>query len=100
MLEGYQRMVAWNRKQGLRARTISEAAGDVQRYCNLSITQKNEADRMSIHVDGLIDKAFLMLRTRDNIPGTVEGGAVTEIDKGCYLLEVDSEDVTILWEEK
>lgn len=97
MLESYEQMIAWNQSYALRTSTISEAAGAVQRYVNLSVSQYLEPDGLQLHIDGLIDSAWLMLRT-DRIPAEATGCTVTRIDDDVYILEVMQDDVHIQWE--
>lgn len=97
MLESYEQMVVWNQTHGLRTCTISEAAGAVQRYCYLTVSQYQEADGLRIHTDGLIDSAYLMLRTARK-PRAVSGCQISRIDENCYVLLVTDADAQIKWE--
>lgn len=96
MLAAYENMVVWNQQYGLKTTTISEAAGSVQRYCNLSVSQWNDSDGVTIHLEGLIDEAYLMLRTKE-IPESVSGGELTQIDEGCYLIRAELSDIRVEW---
>lgn len=97
MLDSYEKMVIWNQQYDLRTSTVSEAAGAVQRYVNLSVSQYSEPDGLRLQVDGLIDSAWLMLRTR-KIPASATGCTITRIDEGVYVLHVTDRDVRIQWE--
>lgn len=97
MLDSYEQMVVWNQAHGLRTCTVSEAAGAVQRYSRLSVSQYPETDGMCIHVDGVIDSAYLMLRST-RTPCAVSGCEVTRIDEGCYVLTLTGADAQIKWE--
>lgn len=96
MVEAYESMVQWNQKYGLRTATISEAAGAVQRYCNLSVSQELDDGGVSLHIDGLIDEAYLMLRTKET-PVSISSGEITKIDDGCYLLHVKEPNFRVNW---
>lgn len=97
MLESYEQMILWNQRHALRTSTISDAAGAVQRYVNLSVSQYPEADGLRLRIHGLIDRTWLMLRT-DRTPVDAVGCTVTRIDDGVYILEVTQDEVHIQWE--
>ena len=99
MLTGYEKMVEWNINHGLRSRTISDAAGAVQRYCNLSLTQEMMKNGIRIHIEGLIDEAYLLLRLNKHKPSNMTGGSYSSVDEDCYLLTIDSSDVIVEWED-
>ena len=99
MLNGYEQMVAWNCGHGLTASTISQAAGAVQRYCLLSVSQVPSNDRLDIHVSGLVDEGYLMLRCRKNVK-SISGAQINEIDDGCYVIRTEEQDIYIEWEDK
>lgn len=97
MLESYEQMIVWNQNYVLRTSTISEAAGAVQRYANLTVSQYSDSNGLRIHIDGLIDCAWLMMRT-DKVPSKATGCTVIKIDDGVYILEVTQSDAEIQWE--
>jgi hypothetical protein len=86
MLAGYREMIAWNVQQGLRITTISEAGAAVQRYSNLKVSQKINANKLEIDLDGLVDEAYLMLRLSDYVPGGISGGSLEKLAEGIYVL--------------
>ena len=96
MVAAYERMVQWNQQYGLRTTTISEAAGAVQRYCNLSVSQELDSDGVSLHIDGIIDEAYLILRTKE-VPAGISSGEISRIDEGCYLIHVNEPDCRVDW---
>ena len=98
MTAAYENMVQWNQRYGLKTATISEAAGSVQRYCNLSLAQTNDENGITIHLDGLIDEAYLLLRTRKT-PASISAGEMTMIDEGCYLIKTEAPDLRVEWRE-
>ncbi len=99
MLSAYENMVKWNRKYGLNTTTITEAAGAVQRYCNLFVEQEMDENGISIHLEGLIDEAFLMLRT-EKIPEFISSGELVEIDDGCYIIRTQDQDIRVEWNKQ
>lgn len=99
MVAAYEKTIQWNQQYGLKTRTISEAAGSVQRYCNLSVMQSCDDAGMTIHVEGLIDEAYLMLRTKE-IPGNISTGEVIPVDEGCYLIRTEEPDIRVDWSKQ
>ena len=95
MVAGYTQMIEWNQSMGLRDTTISGCGASVQRYCNLSYTQTYENDLMTLRIEGLIDEAFMMVRTSGKEIVSVEGGSVSEISEGVYILTVQAPTVTM-----
>ena len=98
MVSAYERTVQWNQACGLRTTTISEAAGAVQRYCNLSVSQSLDRTGITIHLEGLIDEAYLMLRTKKE-PAGISAGELIRIDDGCYLIRTEESDFRVEWSQ-
>ena len=94
MLSSYENMVKWNKQYALRTTTITEAAGAVQRYCNLSVSQSIDETGIEIHLTGLIDEAYLMLRTKRH-PVGISTGELMEIDDGCYIIKTEEADIRV-----
>lgn len=63
MIAGYTDMIKWNQEHGLRNATISECGGAVQRYDNLAVNQELTDNSIKLHCEGLIDEAYIMIRT-------------------------------------
>lgn len=95
MLSGYEEMIQWNTAQGLRITTISEAGAAVQRYANLSVVQDFEENELMIHITGVIDEAYMMLRTNGKRPVSIKGGTMKQLSDDIYLLKIDSTTVKI-----
>jgi hypothetical protein len=95
MLSGYCDMIEWNQSQGLRETTISECGASVQRYCNLTYEQTLTDDELMISVDGLIDTAYMMLRTNDKRPVSVTGATLQEISADVYILEITDSNIVV-----
>lgn len=95
MLSGYSEMIEWNQRYGLKTATISECGAAVQRFSNLSYSQTISGNNMSIQLDGLIDTAYMMLRLNGKRPVSIEGGTYSKIGDNIYILEIDSENVSI-----
>ncbi len=95
MISGYTKMIEWNRSMGLRNTTISECGGAVQRYCNLNYTQTFDGSELKLNIEGLIDTAYMMIRTNGKNISSVEGGSVKECGGDVYILKAESPAVTI-----
>lgn len=76
--------------------TASGMAARVQRFANVSPTVSYEGEDVYVKLTGFHDRAWLMLRLNGaGEVASVEGGSVTELGEGLYLLEATSDDVTI-----
>lgn len=95
MLASYKEMIEWNKRHGLRTTTISECGAAVQKYCNINYTQELKGNILSIDVDGLIDTAYMMLRLDGKRPVSMEGGNYKKLSDNVYILEINSETVTV-----
>ena len=95
MLDGYTKMVQWNQRMGLRNTTISQCGAAVQRYGNLNYTQDIEANKMNITVNGLVDTAYMMIRTNGKRIVSVTGGTIQSLNDDIYILTIESKNVTL-----
>jgi hypothetical protein len=90
MLDGYTQMIKWNQKRGLRNATISECGGAVQRYDNLALTQKLSNNSIKLHCEGLIDEAFVMIKT--NGKRLVGGEDIIQTGESAYVVRITDKD--------
>lgn len=79
----------------LRMLTGSEFAAAVQRYRALTVHQEWGEGELRLSLDGFADQAWLYLRLVDATPTSVEGGSLTEVADGLYLLESTQPRLTI-----
>ena len=50
---------------------------------------------MTLTLDGFVDEVWLMVRLNGRQPGQVQGGELTELLDGLYLLRADESRVVI-----
>ena len=92
MISGYTDMIKWNQERGLRNTTISECGGAVQRYDNLAVNQKLTEDSLHIHCEGLIDEAYIMVKTngKDIVPQ--DDAEIIKTDENAYVIKIRAKD--------
>lgn len=95
MVAGYTDMIEWNQKMGLRSTTISECGAAVQRYCNLSYRQTAEENSLVIEADGLVDSAYMMVRTNGKRVTEAEGGEIKQLGEDAVILRMDKPRVVL-----
>ena len=79
----------------IRNLTGSEIAGAVQRYFFLDSKVEMDADAVKISLSNFQDEAWLFVRMNKERPADVQGGTLTELAGGLYLLEAHSNEVII-----
>lgn len=75
--------------------TASGMAARVQRFANATPAVTSEGDTLRISLDGFHDKCWLMLRTDGWTPTSAEGGNLTQVADGLWLLECTSDTVSV-----
>ena len=95
MLANYRTMIEWNQRYNLRTCTISECGAAVQRYRNLNYTQSFSNDTLKINVNGLIDRAYMMLRLNDKKLISMSGGTYKKLNDNVYVLEIENDNIEI-----
>ena len=95
MLEGYTNMINWNKRMGLRDTTISECGGSVQRYANINYSQIIDENSITLNIDGLIDTAYMMIRTNGKRIVSIDGGTINPLNDDIGILTVESPTVII-----
>lgn len=79
----------------IRNLTGTELAGAVQRYDALKVGRKQEEGSLKLTLDGFADEAWLFVRVNEGKPGKVEGGSMSQVSEGLYLLRADASQVKI-----
>lgn len=79
----------------LRNFTGSELSAAVQRFSAISYKQTMLEDRMELDLQGFYDDAQFMIRLNEKIFDHAEGGKVTHLIGDLYLLEAQSDKITI-----
>ena len=93
-LDGYMDWL-YTAAPDIRNLTGSELAAAVQRYDNVRVDRVLTEDAMTLTLDGFVDEVWLMVRLNGRQPGQVQGGELTELLDGLYLLRADESRVVI-----
>ena len=70
-------------------------AGAVQRFAMLSYEREETEDTITLHVTGLEDSAYMMMRVNTEDEPSVTGGTLTKLTDMLYLLEIQEDEVVI-----
>lgn len=84
---------------GIRSLTGTEFAAAVQTYDSLTVERQLSAQDLTLTLDGFQKEAWLMVRINEGTPGEVEGGTLTRLQEGLYLLEAEKPIVKIVLEK-
>ena len=84
----------------IRNLTGTELAGAVQVYDSLEVLRQETDTSLKLMLEGFHDQAWLMLRISEGSPGQVQGGQLTRLQEGLYLLQADSPEVEIELEKR
>ncbi|MDD2958079.1 MAG: DUF2194 domain-containing protein [Lachnospiraceae bacterium] len=85
---------------GIRSLTGSEGAGAVQRFYQVDIDRVDEADGISLELNGFVDEAYLMMRVNAGEIGTVTGAELEHITGNLYLLHATADRVELNYAER
>ena len=83
----------------IRNLTGTELAGAVQVYDSLEVLRQETDTSLKLVLEGFHDQAWLMVRINEGTPGQVQGGQLTRLQEGLYLLQADSPEVEIALEK-
>lgn len=72
--------------KGIRNLTMQEGAMSVQRYCNLRVEKMLDDGKIKIKLWGLYDDAWLLMRCRVGRLSIINGGTISPLSGGLYLL--------------
>ncbi|WP_026506773.1 DUF2194 domain-containing protein [Butyrivibrio sp. MC2013] len=70
-------------------------AGAVQRYSNLCVEKEDDDEGCSVHLDGLIDDAYMIVRINKGVSAGIKGAEVVQLAGNLYLIRVKDENVRI-----
>lgn len=99
MMENLEKYETWqkNAAPNIRRMTGSEMAGAVQRFYYLGVEEIETKDGLEIQLSNFQDEGWMMIRFNEWTPDeeNVEGGVLTEIGQGLYLLEASQDTIMI-----
>ncbi len=75
--------------------TASEADRRIRNFLALDYTQERQGEKLRLHVDGLDDDAYFLLRLHAEKITDAQGATDQEIEEGIYLLHVTQPEVEI-----
>jgi len=78
----------------IRNMTARDGAMAVQRYDRLSVQSRVDQDRLHISLNNFYDEAYLLMRTIYE-PGAIEGGKLTKVAEGLYLVRAEEPEISI-----
>ena len=85
----------YNSAPGLRNLTGTEASAAVQRFAAVSPRMEYSENEINITIDNFFDEAQFIVRFNEKLPDTVEGGKLTHITGGLYLLSANENIINI-----
>ena len=102
LYDRFEDYVDWlyNALPQIRSLTGSELAGAVQRYDHVEIQRKEKAGGIQVTLGGFADEAWLYLKMNSGKPQEIEGGTITKVADGLYLIHATSSEVNIITDKK
>lgn len=85
---------------GLRNFTGSEFSAAVQRFAAVAPEAEIHEDRMVLRIGNFVDDAQFLVRFNEKKPDITAGGTLTNITGDLYLLDADSDTVTVMFEQE
>ena len=79
----------------IRSMTGSELGGAVQRYTNIHINRKRNKNTIRLKLDGFVDEAWFYLKLNGESPESIDGGSMTRVANGLYLIRAASSKLKI-----
>ncbi len=90
----------WKQFAGFEKTTLSESDARIRRFFALDYYDGRNGDEIHLHVDGLDEQAFFILKLNRDVIDEVTGAQITDLKNGFYLLDVSEEDVVIKVKER
>lgn len=75
--------------------TGSELSGRIQRFAAVTAEKIVTEDAIQFKIHNLYDRAYFMVRFNKGSPGDVIGGSLEHLTGNLYLLQADSDNITI-----
>ena len=85
----------WKAYRGFAQTTVSESDSRIRRFFALNYSSAREGDTLSLHVDGLVDRAYFVLKLHGEYPAETTEVPFEDLGNGFYLLEITSPDTRI-----
>ncbi len=96
----FDKYLSWlySSAKGIRNFTGSEMSAAVQRFVAVSPKKEVAKDKMTISIDNFYDNAMFFVRFNEKTHTAVKGGKLTHLTGDLYLLEANTDTVTVLFE--
>jgi hypothetical protein len=91
----FSRFVGWVTRAPMRQVTASGGADAVERFDKLTLRQELRDGALALTIGGFYDEAWFLLRVNDGAPTGAQGGEITPLGGGLYLLRALSPEVTV-----
>ena len=100
--EHFNEYLSWlyNSAPNIRNFTGSEMSAAVQRYAAITVDKEISKDKVTFNIGNFYDNAQLMVRFNKNLPSKVSGGKITHITGNLYIIEAESDTVTVLLDKE
>ena len=85
----------WKAYRGFDQTTVSESDSRIRRFFALDFSSVREGDTVRLHVDGLVDRAYFVLKLHGEYPAETTEVPFEDLGNGFYLLEITSPDSRI-----
>lgn len=79
----------WRSFSSFEATTATETDARIRTFEKMSYTADKADNILTLTVEGSDASSWFIVRTHHKIVESVDGGAVTELERGAYLVEVD-----------
>lgn len=90
----------WNAYKGFEQTTVSESDFRIRKFLALDYSSAREGDTLTLHVDGLADKVYFVLKLHEEYPADSTSVPYEDLGDGFYLLEISEPDTRIEVERK
>lgn len=85
----------WQDFRGFDQTTLGESDTRIRKFLALNYRDKRVEDAIDLHVDGLVDKAYFVLKLNSEMIDDKTELSYRELGNGFYLLEITEEDTVI-----
>lgn len=86
----------WKAYKGFAQTTVSESDARIRRFFALNYSSVREGDTIRLHVDGLADRAYFVLKLHGEYPAETTEVPYEDLGNGFYLLEISSPDSRVV----
>lgn len=85
----------WKPFRSFQSTTLSRSDQIIRSFMAADYSYKISGNEISLQLSNLINEVSFLLRCQDNLPDTIQGGTMTKIETGVYLIQANSKQVKI-----